>query len=125
FNSCIQSANSSLTDEERTCFNNCRSKHLYSLGIYEKVTLARRKWNGILDFVNLSEFNKKPEDMSYLIPTDPLLLSVIERDTIIRRNALQSSGFASIFQVPKYSSPNLFEFYQMGYKPETSDAYVR
>jgi len=126
FNSCIQSSDLSVSDEERSCFNNCRSKHLSSLGLYEKITLARRKWNGILDFVNLYEFNKKPENMGHLVPTDPILLSTLDFHTVVRRNALQSSGFASLFNTRTFGlSPNLFEFYKMGYQPETSNAYVR
>lgn len=127
FNSCIQSANSgSVSDEEKSCFNNCRNKHLSSLGIYEKVTMAKRKWNGILDFVNLTEFNKKPEDLGHLIPTDPNLLSIIEFHTYVRRNALQASAFAELFNNPQFAGqPNMFEFYKMGYQPETSNAFYR
>ena len=127
FNSCIQTASSSsISEEEKSCFNNCRNKHLSSLGIYEKVTLAKRKLNGVLDFVNLSEFNKSPEDIGYLIPTDPFLKSTIEIHTVIRRNALQNSAFSDLFNNPKFlGKPNMYEFYTMGYQSEFSNAYIR
>ena len=127
FNSCIQSASSdAISDEERSCFNNCRSKHLASLGIYERVTMAKRKWNGILSFVNLAEFNKKPEEMNKMIPTDPYLTSAMEFNVIVRRNALQSCGLYKLFGHKSNTiSPNLFEFYAMGYQVENSNAYVR
>lgn len=126
FNSCIQTASSSsLSDEESSCFNNCRSKHLASLAIYEKVTMAKRRWNGMLDWVNLHEYHKRPEEMGHLVPTDIYLRSSLRTMVMLRRSLPIYEGTMNLLNMKFYHTPNQWDSYFNGIQPSTSNAFIR
>ena len=71
FNSCITNS-SSLVQSEIDCYNNCRNKHLYSVGIFRDILMTRRKWKGFKNYINIREYSREPEEMGTDIPTEPM-----------------------------------------------------
>ena len=95
FNSCISLTNQSFKPDltETSCYDNCRSKHLSSMGIFSDIVLYRRKWDGFMSFINMREYQKDPDEMGKLIPTDPFLRGSILQFRDIKRKIVFSKSY--------------------------------
>jgi len=120
FNSCINKTNVSNQPNktEIFCYENCRNKHLSSLGIFKHAILTKRKWNGFLDFVNLREYQKDPDEMGELIPTDIFLRGHIRIVRSMKEHVHLSGGLNDLFGIKEPKQINIFEYYLL--RPGTS-----
>ena len=73
FRSCQDIKSSVLSSKEVDCFSNCQSKHLASVGIFERLTLFNRRIRGTTDFLDMNEYETSPQDMGRYYPTDDIL----------------------------------------------------
>lgn len=126
FNSCLSSNNKSTmpSTQELSCYENCKNKHLSSLGIFVNAILSKRKWDGFLNFINLREYQKDPDEMAKLVPHDPFL-----RSSIIEYRAFQeylevNKGVNEVLNSTEFEKPmSIFEFYLFKPVPEFSKRY--
>jgi hypothetical protein len=122
FNSCVNSS-AALSDQEKSCYDNCRNKHLSAIGTFKEVLLQNRKWKGWKNFVNLREFERTPEEIGTIFPTDPYRRASIEDKRESEFSRKQTHGlrevFNSEFEDPVENS-NVFDEYMKGRYPEDS-----
>ena len=115
FNSCITNSNS-LTSEEQTCYKNCQSKHLYSMGIFKDVLMTRRKWRGFRNYINIKEYSRVPEEMGTDAPTDPIMRQQYLKYNRYQKDKEAKYGLSKIFDGDKFKveAKNIFDFYLEG-----------
>lgn len=64
FNSCIDTSNT------EQCYSNCQSKHLTSVELLKNAVVEDRKYNGVTNYINLREYQKRPNEMGKNIVSD-------------------------------------------------------
>ena len=116
FNSCV-SDSSSLTQDEKDCYNNCKNKHLSVLGTFEKVLVQQRKWKGWKNFLNVKEFSRTPEEIGTTYPTDPAkraeLVDKKEREFMNKQTLGLREALNSEFEETK-EERTIFDVYMKG-----------
>jgi len=113
FNSCLSKDNAkpNPNTQELTCYENCKNKHLSSMGIFESAVISKRKWGGLLSFINLKEYSKDPDEMGKLIPTDPFLRGTIRNYRAIKEQIYLHGSLNDIFDVEPQKPISIFEYY--------------
>jgi hypothetical protein len=127
FNSCLSKSNKTNVpnSNELMCYENCRNKHLSSIGIFSDIVLSKRKWGGFLSYLHLREYQKDPDEMGKHIPFDPFLRQSI---FYLRKNNQiedMQKGFYDIFNLDTTNVKKMstFEYYLYGPAPKTSQKY--
>jgi hypothetical protein len=113
FNSCVTKS-ISLTNGETNCYNNCRDKHLYSMGIFKDVLMAQRKWKGFRNFINLKEYSRTPEEMATNVPTDPERRKQYLEYKEYHKNLKVQTWSKELFGDSKQPEKNIFDYYLDG-----------
>lgn len=121
FNSCVTDS-SSLSKTELNCYKNCQSKHSYSMGTFKSILLAKRKWKGFLNFVNVKEYSRRPEEMTTGIPTDPMMNLAYYKAVEELKDINLKSGIIDLFGGSNVETKNIFDMYLEGRLAQNSQA---
>jgi hypothetical protein len=113
FNSCITKGEK-LSSDEQVCYNNCRNKHLYSMGIFKDILMTNRKWKGFRNFINIREYSRTPDEMATNIPTDTIRRQDYLNWKDYHKNFHARHGLLDIFGYKKSSESNIFDYYLEG-----------
>lgn len=122
FNSCVNT-NAALSEAEKSCYENCKNKHLSALGTFKEALLQNRKWKGWKNFINLREYERTPEEIGTVYPTDPHRRADLETKKELKFMSDQSRGLRealnSEFESPVEES-TVFDEYLKGKYPAES-----
>jgi hypothetical protein len=119
FNSCVTKS-ATLSQPEASCYNNCRSKHLYSMGLFKDILMTQRKWKGFRNFINLKEYSRSADEIGTNIPTDPLRKKEYLAYKEYHKNLPARSGIEQLFGYAPQKEKNIFEYYLDGRFPKDS-----
>jgi hypothetical protein len=113
FNSCVNRG-TSLSQDEKTCYSNCRSKHLYSMGLFKDILMTQRKWKGFRNFINLKEYSRVPDEMGTNVPTDLRRRKDFLEWKDYHKHYNVRHGLREIFGYKKPEEQNIFDYYLEG-----------
>ena len=115
FNSCVQGT-AALSEAESNCYNNCKSKHLSSLGTFKEILQERRQWKGWKNFLNVQEYSRTPEEIATNYPTDPMLRSKLVDDQEKEFMKKQTMGLREALnsEFAKDEKATIFDVYMNG-----------
>lgn len=117
FNSCVNK------EDTKTCYKNCQSKHLTSIELFKTAIEEDRKWNKITSFINVREYQKRPQELlkNTLSDTDYSKKSKYLIDQFVTETKLNANNLNDVFSsAVKQIHPlktNIFSLYFQGMFP--------
>lgn len=113
FNSVVLPGNS-LTEIENQQFANCQNKHRASLGIFQDIMIAKKKWQGFKHYINIKEYSRTPEEMTTSVPTDPLLRGAYLNYVEANKHNEVKRGFPELFGMHTPHKTDIIQAYLSG-----------
>ena len=99
-----------LDSTEVTSYQNCVSKHQFSIKVFSNVVMASRKWKGFLSYINMREYSRKPEEMGTTIPTNPIIRKNYLDHLLIKENEERGKGIENLLSSVKTKNPMSFVY---------------